>query len=98
MQSQRKFLKPLPSAAHQVADRESGQSLTPAHIRKRYRQPLSISYVDFPGSKGTMSAREASELLKFGLLHVHAVVALRPEGQALRRSLVQHISFVVSVK
>lgn len=45
-----------------------------------------------------MSAREASELLKFGLLHVHAVVALRPEGQALRRSLVQHISFVVSVK
>lgn len=45
-----------------------------------------------------MSAREASELLKFGLLRVHAVVALRPEGQALRRSLVQHISFVVSVK
>lgn len=45
-----------------------------------------------------MSAREAGGLLKFGLLHVHAVVALRPEGQAFRRSLVQHISFVISVK
>jgi len=55
--------------------------------RKRYQQPLSVSYVDFPGSKGMMSAKEAANFLKFGLLHVHAVVALRPEGQAFRRPL-----------
>ncbi|MFT6669893.1 MAG: hypothetical protein ACJAVZ_001355 [Afipia broomeae] len=55
--------------------------------RKRYQQPLSVSYIDFPGSKGTMSAKEAANFLNFGLLHVHAVVALRPEGQAFRRPL-----------
>jgi len=55
--------------------------------RKRYQQPLSVSYVDFPGSKGMMSSREAGEFLNFGLLHVHAVVALRPEGQSFRRPL-----------
>ncbi len=55
--------------------------------RKRYQQPLSVSYVDFPGSKGAMAAKEAANFLNFGLLHVHAVVALRPEGQAFRRPL-----------
>lgn len=55
--------------------------------RKRYQQPLSVSYVDFPGSKGVMSSCEAGEFLNFGLLHVHAVVALRPEGQSFRRPL-----------
>lgn len=55
--------------------------------RKRYQQPLSVSYVDFPGSKGMMAAKEAANFLNFGLLHVHAVIALRPEGQAFRRPL-----------
>lgn len=56
--------------------------------RKRYMQPLSFSFVDFPGSKGAMSEDEAARHLNFGLLHVHAVVALRPDaGQAFRRPL-----------
>ncbi len=56
--------------------------------RKRYQQPLSVSYVDFPGSKGMMAANEAANFLNFGLLHVHAVIALRPgAGQAFRRPL-----------
>lgn len=56
--------------------------------RKRYMQPASFSFVDFPGSKGTLSQGEAGEFLNFGLLHVHAVVAVRPgDGQAFRRPL-----------
>lgn len=56
--------------------------------RKRYQQPLSFSFVDFPGSKGRLSSSEASELLNFGLLHVHAVIAIRPgAGQAFCRPL-----------
>ncbi len=56
--------------------------------RKRHMQPLSFSFVDFPGSKGQLSEREAGEFLNFGLLHVHAVIALRPDaGQAFRRPL-----------
>lgn len=56
--------------------------------RKRHLQPLSFSFVDFPGSKGLMSEDEAAKYLNFGLLHIHAVIAIRPgAGQSFRRPL-----------
>lgn len=56
--------------------------------RKRHLQPLSYAFLDFPNSRGSNPVPNRSELLQSGLLHVHAVIALRlGPGQACRRSL-----------
>jgi hypothetical protein len=56
--------------------------------RKRHLQPLSYAFLDFPNSRGNNPVPNRSELLRSGLLHVHAVIALRlGTGQACRRSL-----------
>lgn len=56
--------------------------------RKRHLQPLSYAFLDFPNSRGSNPVPNRSELLQSGLLHVHAVIALRlGAGQVCRRSL-----------
>ena len=56
--------------------------------RKKHLQPLSYAFMDFPDSRGSQSECRVDELMKSGLLHVHAVIALRPgAGQACRLPL-----------
>lgn len=56
--------------------------------RKRHMQPISYAFVDVPLSRGNCPRQNAHELLKSGLVHIHAVIALRPGGgQKLRRPL-----------
>jgi hypothetical protein len=56
--------------------------------RKRHLQPLSYAFLDFPNSRGSNPIPNRSELLQSGLLHIHAVIALRlGTGQACRRPL-----------
>lgn len=45
--------------------------------RKRHLQPLSYAFLDFPNSRGSNPVHHRSELLKSGLLHIHAVIALQ---------------------
>ncbi len=53
--------------------------------RKKKIQPLSIAFVDMPGSRGRKSI-SASELKASELLHVHAVIAIRPgDGMIFRQ-------------
>ena len=72
--------------------------------RKRWQQPISYAFIDFPGSryklrhKRDLSAslglhdrtvrRDAQEYLNGELLHVHAIVALIPERGQACRSLI----------
>ncbi len=57
--------------------------------RKKHQQPISYAFLDFPGSRGSQSECRVDELMKSELLHVHAVIALRPgPGQACRTPLV----------
>ncbi len=50
--------------------------------RKRHLQPLSYAFVDFPGSRGQSIANPTAS---YDLLHIHAVVAIRPgPGQVCR--------------
>lgn len=57
--------------------------------RKKYLQPLSFAFVDFPDSRGSHSNQSVNELLNSGLLHVHAIIAIRPgAGQACRLPIV----------
>lgn len=52
--------------------------------RKKHLQPVSYAFVDFPGSRGRPKI-SAVEVAAFDLLHIHAVIALRPgDGQACR--------------
>lgn len=56
--------------------------------RKKHLQPLSYAFLDFPNSRGWQSDDRVDEIMKSGLLHVHAVIALRPgAGQACRMPL-----------
>ena len=55
--------------------------------RKKHLQPLSYAFLDFPNSRGSQSEGRVDETMKSGLLHVHAVIALRPSGQACRMPL-----------
>jgi hypothetical protein len=61
------------------------QSFGPNFVRKRRFQPLSYAFIDFPGSRGRRDTGERisrATLLNLGRLHIHAVVAVRPdEGQ-----------------
>lgn len=53
--------------------------------RKRHLQPLSYAFLDFPNSRGSNPVQHRSEFLKSGLLHIHAVIALRlGDGQTCR--------------
>jgi hypothetical protein len=70
-----------------------------ARQSKRWLQPLTYAFIDFPGSRyrQRMSPdhtglydmthyRGSSEYLRSGLLHIHAVMALTPgQGQACRQ-------------
>jgi hypothetical protein len=56
--------------------------------RKRHLQPLSYAFLDFPNSRGRNPVHHRSEFLESGLLHIHAVIALRLRaGQLCRRPL-----------
>jgi len=67
------------------------QSFGPNFRRKRHLQPLSYAFIDFPGSRGRRDRGERisrATLLGSGRLHIHAVVAVRPdEGQRCIQSL-----------
>lgn len=53
--------------------------------RKKKIQPLSFAFVDMPGSRGRKNI-SASELKTSELLHVHAVIAIRPgDGMIFRQ-------------
>lgn len=53
--------------------------------RKKKIQPISFAFVDIPGSRGRTNI-SASELKASGLLHVHAVIAIRPgDGMIFRQ-------------
>jgi hypothetical protein len=55
--------------------------------RKRHLQPLSYAFVDVPGSRG-LQRNSTSEAIKSGLLHIHAVIAIRPgKGEVCRLPL-----------
>lgn len=56
--------------------------------RKKHLQPISYAFLDFPGSRGSQSEGRVDEIMKSGLLHIHAVIALRlGAGQACRMPL-----------
>ena len=56
--------------------------------RKRHMQPLSYAFLDYANSRG-QTFGHAGELFLSGLLHIHAVVALRlGRGQACRPFLI----------
>lgn len=61
------------------------QSFGPNFRRKKHLQPLSYAFIDFSGSRGRRDRGERvsrATLLGSGRLHIHAVVAVRPdEGQ-----------------
>jgi hypothetical protein len=55
--------------------------------RKRHMQPLSYAFLDYPNSRGQQT-QQVSEFFLSGLLHIHAVIALRlGHGQACRLCL-----------
>lgn len=55
--------------------------------RKRHLQPFSCAFVDVPGSRG-LQRNPPSEAIESGLLHIHAVVAIRPgKGEICRLPL-----------
>ena len=56
--------------------------------RKKHLQPMSYAFLDFSNSRGSRSESSVDEIMKSGLLHIHAVIALRPgAGQACRMPL-----------
>jgi hypothetical protein len=55
--------------------------------RKRHLQPLSYAFVDVPASRG-LQRNSTSEAIESGLLHIHAVIAVRPgKGKICRLPL-----------
>mgnify|MGYP003392467718 CR=1 FL=1 len=65
---------------HSIMVRSFGNNLG----RKRHLQPVSYAFVDFSASRGR-SKINPGEMVRAGLLHLHAVIALRPgDGQACR--------------
>jgi hypothetical protein len=58
-------------------------------IRKKQFQPVSLAFVDYPGSRKDkyISSDELRRHGRFHKLHIHAIIALKPDGQEFRRSL-----------
>lgn len=57
---------------------------------KRALQPLSYAGVDFSNSRGKLPDHFSIDLLNSGLLHIHAVIAIRPgDGYRCREAFLE---------